>query len=84
MANVAEIRQHIRAVDQTRKITHAMHLVASSRMSRVMSHIEYNNAYFSRVQSTMKDILLGSRGHLPSLSDRAPGGSENLCRGIGG
>ena len=71
MANVAEIRQHIRAVDQTRKITHAMHLVASSRMSRVMSHIEYNNAYFSRVQSTMKDILLGSEAiSHPYLTER--------------
>ena len=51
MQNTNEIRAHIAAVKQTRKITNAMHLVASSRLKKVMSHIEYNNAYFSRVQA---------------------------------
>ncbi len=60
MQNTNEIRAHIAAVKQTRKITNAMHLVASSRLKKVMSHIEYNNAYFSRVQATMKDILQSS------------------------
>ena len=60
MQNANEIRAHIAAVRQTRKITNAMHLVASSRLKKVMSHIEYNNAYFSRVQATMKDILQSS------------------------
>ena len=60
MQNTNEIRAHIAAVQQTRKITNAMHLVSSSRLKKVMSHIEYNNAYFSRVQATMKDILQSS------------------------
>ncbi|MGI6175751.1 MAG: ATP synthase F1 subunit gamma [Christensenellales bacterium] len=57
MQNAVEIRHHIRAVTQTRKITNAMQLVATSRMKRVMRHIEYNHRYFRRVQQTMKDIL---------------------------
>lgn len=57
MANTAEIRRHIAAVKQTRTITNAMHLVASSRMRRVLTHIESNHAYFVRVQSAMKDIM---------------------------
>jgi F-type H+-transporting ATPase subunit gamma len=57
MQNAIEIRHHIRAVTQTRKITNAMQLVATSRMKRVMRHIEYNHRYFRRVQQTMKDIL---------------------------
>lgn len=60
MQNANEIRAHINAVEQTRKITNAMHLVSTSRVRRVMQHIEYNHQYFLRVQSTMKDILQSS------------------------
>ena len=52
-----EIRHHIAAVEQTRKITGAMEMVASNRMRRVMNHIEQNNKYFDYVQKTMKQIL---------------------------
>ncbi|NLB29640.1 MAG: ATP synthase F1 subunit gamma [Clostridiales bacterium] len=60
MASVNEIRQHIAAVKQTRKITGAMELVSSTRMRRVMSHIEYNRQYFSYIRSTMQRILASS------------------------
>lgn len=61
MQNVHEIRHHISAVEQTKKITSAMQVVSSTRMQKVLSHIEYNHRYFMRVQETMKDILLSSR-----------------------
>jgi F-type H+-transporting ATPase subunit gamma len=57
MAHAAEIRQHIAAVEQTKKITGAMELVSSMRIRRVMSHIEQNHRYFEHVQKTMKQIL---------------------------
>ena len=57
MANPTEIRHHIGAVEQTRKITHAMEMVSSNRMRKVMSHIEHNQAYFDSVQRMMKEIL---------------------------
>lgn len=57
MEKANEIRRHIGVVEETRKITNAMHLVATSRLRRVMSHIEYNRKYFVRIQLAMKDIL---------------------------
>jgi F-type H+-transporting ATPase subunit gamma len=52
-----EIRHHIAAIEQTKKITGAMEMVSSTRMTRVMSHIVQNRHYFDSVQQTMKEIL---------------------------
>ncbi|NLT13531.1 MAG: ATP synthase F1 subunit gamma [Clostridiales bacterium] len=62
MASPTEIRHHIAAVDQTKKITGAMEMVSSTRMKRVMSHIEQNRRYFDSVQQTMKKLLTTSQG----------------------
>ena len=61
MASPSEIRHHIAAVEQTKKITGAMELVSSTRMKRVMRHIEQNRLYFENVQRTMKELLLTSQ-----------------------
>ncbi len=39
-----------------------MEMVSSTRMKRVMSHIEQNRRYFDNVQRTMKEILTTSQG----------------------
>ncbi|MEA5059677.1 MAG: ATP synthase F1 subunit gamma [Clostridia bacterium] len=71
MQNLNEIRQHIRAVEQTRKLTNAMYLVASSRMKRALPHVEYDRMYFQKVQAAMQEILrCGGRIHHPYLEDR--------------
>jgi F-type H+-transporting ATPase subunit gamma len=61
MASPSEIRHHIAAVEQTKKITGAMEMVSSTRMKRVASHIEQNRRYFENVQRTMKEILATSQ-----------------------
>ena len=61
MQSVSEIRHHISAVGQTRKITSAMQMVSSARMRKFAGHIPYNTAYFQRLQSAMKDILESSQ-----------------------
>lgn len=58
MASPTEIRHHIAAVEQTKKITGAMEMVSSTRMKRVMSHIEQNRRYFDNVQRMMKEVLV--------------------------
>ncbi len=58
MQNTNEIRRHIHAVGQTRKITNAMELISKVRLQKAMKHIYYNSEYLRRVQSAMKDILL--------------------------
>ncbi len=60
MAGSSEIRHHIAAVEQTRKITGAMEMVSSTRIKRVLSHIEQNRRYFDSVRRTMKEILTSS------------------------
>jgi F-type H+-transporting ATPase subunit gamma len=56
-----EIRHHITAIEQTRKITGAMELISSNRMRQVMSHIEHNRRYFTYMRRTMKELLTSSQ-----------------------
>lgn len=88
MHNLNDIRHHIRAVTQTRKITNAMYLLSTSRMRRTMKQAEYNREYFKRVRTTMRDILSRSNDiRHPYLKER-PGdravfiviaGDKGLC-----
>lgn len=57
MQSLNEIRQHIRAVEQTRKLTNAMYLVATARMKHALPHVEYDKVYFKKVEAAMRDIL---------------------------
>ena len=52
-----EIREHISAIEQTRKITGAMEMISSNRMRQVMGHIEHNRDYFTYIRRTIKEIL---------------------------
>ena len=83
-----EIRHHINTVEQTRKITSAMEMVASTRFKRVMTHIQYNKLYFNKVQRTMKEILISATDIVsPYLIERPEGrctfivisGDKGLC-----
>lgn len=56
-----EIREHIAAIEQTRKITGAMEMISSNRMKQVMAHIEYNFKYFRYLRRTMKEIISSSQ-----------------------
>jgi F-type H+-transporting ATPase subunit gamma len=88
MPSLNEIRRHISAVEQTKKITGAMEMVSSNRMKRVMSHIEHNHKYFYKVQTMMKNVLESSKGIThPYLNERPNGrctfmviaGDKGLC-----
>lgn len=61
MSTTGEIRRHIAAVEQTRKITGAMEMVSSFRMRQVMGHIDQNRIYFSYIRRTMKELLTSSQ-----------------------
>lgn len=71
MEKMNEIRHHVRAIEQTRKITNAMYLVSTARMRKYMVHISYNRKYFKRVRSTVQDILNKSKDiHHPYIDLR--------------
>ena len=61
MAGTNEIRHHIAAVAQTKKITGAMEMVSSNRMKQVMVHIEQNRKYFLGIRQTMRELLMTSQ-----------------------
>jgi len=71
MQKTNEIREHISAIEQTRKITNAMEMISSNRMRQVMGHIEHNRRYFTYLRRSMKEILSSSQevSH-PFLSER--------------
>ena len=71
MAGPNELRRHIAAVEQTKKITGAMEMVSSNRMRQVMSHIDQNRLYFSNVRRMMRTLLtLSSDIYHPYLVGR--------------
>ncbi len=71
MTGMNEIRHHIKAVEQTRKITGAMHLIASARIQRIMPQMDYNSRYLLRLLDSMRHILASSDDFdHPYLHDR--------------
>ena len=58
MEKATEIRHRILAVEETRKITNAMQLVATARAKKVIPKMEYNETFLRQVQGVMKDLLL--------------------------
>jgi len=61
MQKANEIREHISAIEQTRKITGAMEMISSNRMRQVMGHIEYNRRYFAYIRRAIKEIVASSQ-----------------------
>lgn len=59
MANMSDIRFHIKSVKQTRQITNAMHMVSAARMRRALDGITKNRAYFYHAL----DIIVDIRNH---------------------
>lgn len=67
MENISELKQHLRAVEQTRQISNAMYLLSTSRMKKSMQNIDYNLLYLKRLRSTIKDIISKTKHNM--LSD---------------
>ena len=61
MESVSEIRHHIDAITQTRKITSAMQMVSSARMKKFTRHIPYNNLHCV--------VLAGEEGEQYRIAD---------------
>lgn len=71
MVNINEIKSRTRAVEQTRKITKAMHLISTVKMRRALLRYDKNATYMHKLRATIKEILLhvGELSH-PFLEDR--------------
>jgi len=60
MSAIAEIRHHTKVVEETRKITKAMHMISSSKMKRAVRMHQLDQAYFNHVRASIKFILANS------------------------
>ena len=83
MSSVSEIRQHIKAVGETAKITRAMHLISSAKMKRAMALHDRNNFYLNRVVGGIRYIIDNSDDFFPSCRYcRAPGDGHTAALGV--
>ncbi|MFR5864133.1 MAG: FoF1 ATP synthase subunit gamma [Acutalibacteraceae bacterium] len=57
MATAKEIRDHIVSIKKTHKITKAMYLISSAKMSRAKAELDQTRPYFSALQAEIKRIF---------------------------
>lgn len=57
MADIREIRSHIKGVKDTAKITNAMYMIASSKMRRAKNELDKTRPYFDSVHREIKRIF---------------------------
>ncbi len=90
MSSIAEIKHHIKAIDDTAKITRAMHLIASGKMKKAIRAHEETMQYYNRVRANMRFILDNSPEGFKSAFYRDHGmraaylviaGDKGMCGG---
>ena len=57
MASIKEIKNHIKSVRDTKKITNAMYMISSMKMRKVKSDLDKTRPYFEAIQSEIKRIF---------------------------
>ena len=57
MANTKEIKNRIKSVHDTQKITNAMYLIASTKMQKAKKELEMTKPYFNELRSEIKHIF---------------------------
>ena len=57
MATTKEIKNHIKSVKDTQKITNAMYLIASTKLRKVKSELDRTRPYFTALQDEIKRIF---------------------------
>ncbi|MCL1856009.1 MAG: F0F1 ATP synthase subunit gamma, partial [Clostridia bacterium] len=90
MSSIAEIKHHIKAIDDTAKITRAMYLISSGKMKKAMRAHDQTMKYFNLVRSNMRFILDNSPEGFRSVFYRDHGkrcaflviaGDKGMCGG---
>lgn len=65
MANMREIRNRMKSIEDTMKITNAMYLISSSKLKKARKTLDATLPYFETLQRTIKDILV----HTPAIDN---------------
>ena len=86
MANIREIQSRINSVKDTMKITNAMYMISSSKLTQAKKKLQDTEPYFYALQGEISRILR----HLPELEPIFPNWStsisirERKCRRMSG
>lgn len=71
MASAKEVRSQIRSIQSTQKITHAMEMVAASKMRKAQDRMRMSRPYFSRVKEVIGHLVQGNLEYThPFLIDK--------------
>jgi len=57
MASTKEIKSHMESVGETRKITNAMYLIASTKLRRARLELDHTRPYFEALQGEIKRVF---------------------------
>lgn len=57
MSNIREIKEHINGIKETQKITKAMYLISSAKLSKAKSDLDRTRPYFKALQAEIKRIF---------------------------
>lgn len=58
MQNITDIKTRKKSIVETSQITKAMELISVSKLNKITGILNSNSAYFSKVRSTIKEIIL--------------------------
>ncbi|AKK08518.1 ATP synthase gamma chain [Corynebacterium atrinae] len=73
MANLRELRDRIRSVNSTKKITKAQELIATSRITKAQARVEASLPYAHELNSVMERLAAASSLDHPMLREREDG-----------
>ena len=60
MANLRDLRLHMRAIRQTLQVTNAMYLISTAKLRKGRRILSDTEPYFTRIQKAMYDIISGT------------------------
>lgn len=73
MANLRELRDRIRSVNSTKKITKAQELIATSRITKAQARVEASQPYATEIHKVMERLAAASSIEHPMLREREGG-----------
>ena len=73
MANLRELRDRIRSVNSTKKITKAQELIATSRITKAQARVEASQPYAHELANVMNKLAAASSLDHPMLREREDG-----------
>src|SRR5690554_7274671 len=84
MLNAKEIRTRIKSIQDTRKITNAMYMIASSKMRKAKAELDKTRPYFNALNNEIGQILQAVEGvDSPYFTSKATSDTRDETRSEG-